>query len=183
MSRLTWLAALVLLLPAAAEAQAIDHARSSIRFTTRQMNVPFEGEFRRFSAKVRWNSVRPEDSQAEVEVDIGSIDLGAPEFSDEARGRAFFNAAVFPKAFFRSTSVRPLGGDRFEVAGRLGIKGVARDVVVPFSVRTEAESRVFESTFTLKRLDFRVGEGTWADTGTLANDVEVRMRLVTNRGS
>lgn len=183
MSRLTWLAALVLLLPAAAEAQAIDHARSSIRFTTRQMNVPFEGEFRRFSAKVRWNSVRPEDSQAEVEVDIGSIDLGAPEFSDEARGRAFFNAAVFPKATFRSTSVRPLGGDRFEVAGRLGIKGVARDVVVPFSVRTEAESRVFESTFTLKRLDFRVGEGTWADTGTLANDVEVRMRLVTNRGS
>lgn len=183
MSRLTWLAALFLLLPAAAGAQAIDYTRSSIRFTTRQMNVPFEGEFRRFGAKVQWNSVRPEDSQAEVEVDIGSIDLGAPEFSDEARGRAFFNAAVFPKATFRSTSVRPLGGDRFEVAGRLGIKGVARDVVVPFSVRTEAESRVFESTFTLKRLDFRVGEGTWADTGTLANDVEVRMRLVTTRGS
>jgi polyisoprenoid-binding protein YceI len=182
-SRLTWLAALILLLPAAAEAQAIDYARSSIRFTTRQMNVPFEGEFRRFGAEIRWNPARPEESQAAFEVDIGSVDLGAADFSDEARGRAFFNVAVFPKASFRSTSVRPLGGDRFEAAGRLAIKGVSRDVVVPFSVRTEAESRVFESTFTLKRLDFRVGEGAWADTGTLSNDVEVRMRLVATRGS
>lgn len=179
MSRLTWLAALVLLLPAAAGAQAIDTARSSIRFTTRQMNVPVEGEFRRFGGEIRWNPTRPEESEAAFEVDIGSVDLGAADFSDEARGRSFFNAVVFPQASFRSSSVRTLGEGRHEVAGRLGIKGVARDIVVPFTVRTETDTRIFEAAFTLKRLDFRIGEGAWADTGTLANDVEVRVRLVT----
>ena len=179
MSRLTWLAALVLLLPAAAGAQAIDYARSSIRFTTRQMNVPLEGEFRRFGAEIRWNPARPEESQATFEIDTGSVDLGAADFSDEARGRSFFNAVVFPQASFRSSSVRALAEGRYEVAGRLGIKGVARDIVVPFTVRTESDTRTFEAAFTLKRLDFRIGEGAWADTGTLADNVEVRLRLVT----
>jgi hypothetical protein len=62
-------------------------------------------------------------------------------------------------------------------------QGIARDIVVPFTVKTESDARVFEAAFALKRLDFRIGEGPWADTGTLANDVEVRLRLVTARGT
>jgi hypothetical protein len=45
-------------------------------------------------------------------------------------------------------------------------------------VRTDAAgNRVAEGTFSLKRLDYRIGEGEWADTGTVANDVVVRVRM------
>ena len=32
-------------------------------------------------------------------------------------------------------------------------------------------------SFTLKRLDFRLGEGEWADVSAVANEVQVRFRL------
>ena len=79
-----------------------------------------------------------------------------------------------PSGFFYVD--RPAG--RYEATGKLGIKGVTRDVTVPFSVKDEAGRRVFESTFPLKRLDYRIGEGEWADTKTLANETTVNVRLV-----
>jgi hypothetical protein len=30
----------------------------------------------------------------------------------------------------------------------------------------------------LNRLDYRIGDGQWADTGTVANEVAVRIRMV-----
>jgi hypothetical protein len=36
---------------------------------------------------------------------------------------------------------------------------------------------VATGSFTLKRLDFRIGEGEWTDTSLLANDVVVRLKL------
>jgi hypothetical protein len=37
---------------------------------------------------------------------------------------------------------------------------------------------VAEGQFTLKRLDFRIGEGVWGDTDAVANDIVVRVRMV-----
>jgi polyisoprenoid-binding protein YceI len=92
--------------------------------------------------------------------------------------RPFLDARKHPRAAFVSTAVKPLGGGRFEVAGRLTIKGVTRDVVVPFTVKTDGPSSVFDGAVTIKRLDFKVGEGEWTDTKILADDVQVRFRLV-----
>jgi len=36
---------------------------------------------------------------------------------------------------------------------------------------------VATGSFALKRLDFKVGEGDWADTSVVANDVQVRFKL------
>ena len=35
-----------------------------------------------------------------------------------------------------------------------------------------------EGQFTVKRLDFRIGEGMWADTNTVADEVVIRIRMV-----
>ena len=42
----------------------------------------------------------------------------------------------------------------------------------------EAKSSVAEGSFPLKRIDFKVGEGLWADTEMVADDVVVRIRMV-----
>ena len=58
--------------------------------------------------------------------------------SSEIRDRLWFDTAKFPVAHFASTSIRDLGGDKYEVAGALTIKGIKRDVVVPVAVRKDA---------------------------------------------
>jgi len=65
------------------------------------------------------------------------------------------------------------------VAGKLTLKGIARDAVVPIVLtRDAAGNSVAEGTFTIKRLDFRIGDADWADPDTVANEVIVRVRMV-----
>jgi cytochrome b561 len=171
----------LLLSPLDAMAAPIDATRSTVTFAGKQMGVPVEGLFRRVSGNLDWNAARPEQSRVQVEVDLTSIDLGEPQFNAELQGRSFFDTVPFPKATFTSVSMKPLGGGRFEVSGRLAIKGVARDLVAPVTVREDGGQRIFEAVFPIRRLDYRIGEGEWSDQKTLANEVQVRVRLVTAR--
>lgn len=88
-----------------------------------------------------------------------------------------FNAQRFPQAWFQSTSINGSGGGRFEVAGKLTIKGNVRDIVVPVNVVQNAGTSVASGAFTIKHLDFKIGEGDWGDTSIVANDVQVRFKL------
>jgi polyisoprenoid-binding protein YceI len=164
--------------PDAPAQQGVDYGRSRISFVSRQMNVPVEGEFRKFVAQVNWNARQPEASVARVDIDAASFDMGERMLNDEAVSRPFLDARNHPRAGFVSTGVKALGAGRFEVGGRLTIKGVTRDVVVPFTTRNEAVGTVFDGAVTIRRLDFRIGEGEWSDTRILADDVQVKFRLV-----
>ena len=90
---------------------------------------------------------------------------------------AWFDAAKHPSASFESTAIKALGEGRFEVAGKLAIKGAARDVVVPVALAQAGPRSIATGAFTIKRLDFGIGEGEWSDTSIVANDVQVRFKL------
>jgi polyisoprenoid-binding protein YceI len=64
------------------------------------------------------------------------------------------------------------------VAGKLSIKGVAKDLTVPVQLAQSGPQSTATGSFVIKRLDFKVGEGEWTDTSMLANDVLVRFKLV-----
>ena len=83
-----------------------------------------------------------------------------------------------PQATFQSTAIRATGPGRFEVAGRLTIKGTARELVVPVQLAAAGAQQVASGSFTIRRLDYKVGEAEWADTSLLANDVQVRFKLL-----
>jgi polyisoprenoid-binding protein YceI len=165
-------------LPLRAPAQAVDYDKSEIGFVSRQMNVPVEGRFRKFTAQVRFDPRNLAAARAEIEVDLGSIETGSEEADTEVRKKGWFNLVAFPRARFVSTGVRALGADRFEAKGLLSIKGATRDITAPFSVKRTDESVVYEGGFTLLRLQFNIGEGIWSDTETVADEVQVRFRFV-----
>lgn len=100
-----------------------------------------------------------------------------PETEAELAKPEWFDTRKFPQAQFQSTAIKGLGGGRYEVAGKLTIKGQARDLVVPVAVAQNAGTTTATGAFTLKRLDFKIGEGDWADTSMVANDVQVKFKL------
>jgi polyisoprenoid-binding protein YceI len=157
--------------------QKIIPAKSSIRFLTKQMNVPVEGQFRKFDATVAFDPAKPDATKAEFEVELASIDLGNEEGETEARRKLWLNVEAFPKAKFVATTVKSLGSGRFEASGPLTIKGVTHDIVAPFAMSEAAGVRLVEGQFTLKRLQFKIGEGPWSDTDAVADDVLVRFRF------
>ena len=170
--------ALAIALPADAQApRKIDRAKSTIRFVTKQMNVPVEGQFKRFDATVAFDPAKPEATKAEFEVDLTSIDLGNADGETEAKRKAWLNVEAFPKARFIAESVKPAGPGKYVATGPLSIKGVSQPITAPFTLVDAAGVRTVEGQFTLKRLPFKIGEGPWADTDTVADEVLVRFRF------
>ena len=157
--------------------QKIVQAKSQIRFVTKQMNVPVEGQFKKFDGSVAFDPAKPEATKAEFEVMLGSIDLGNEEGETEVKGKAWFNADAFPKAKFVASSVKSLGGGKFEARGPLSIKGVSQEIVAPFTLTEAGGVRTVDGQFPLKRLQFKIGEGPWSDTDTVADEVLVRFRF------
>ena len=152
-------------------------AKSTIRFVVRQMNVPVEGVFRKFDATVAFDPAKPAATKARFDVDLASIDLGSAEGETEARGKSWFDVAAFPRATFVASAVRQTGSGKYEATGPLTIKGATRVIVAPFTLSESAGIRLVEGQFTLKRLDFKIGEGAWADTDTVADDILVKFRF------
>jgi polyisoprenoid-binding protein YceI len=162
-----------------ARADSIIADKSEIAFTTKQMGVNFDGRFRKFSGDVVFRPAALDQSKAEIDVDLASVDLASADSESEAKGPLWFNTAKFPVAHFSSTAIRKVGDNRYAVTGKLSLKGIAREYVIPITLRNDASgNRVAEGTFPVKRLDHKVGEGEWADPDTVANDVVVRLRLV-----
>jgi polyisoprenoid-binding protein YceI len=169
-----------LLLPSvAAGAQGVLVDKSEIRFVSKQMGVNVEGRFRKWKASVAFDPKDLAHSKADLDIDLGSIDLASEDSEAEMKGKVWFDTARFPSARFVSSAIRATGPDRYEVVGALTIKGITRDAVVPLALtRDGGGNSVAEGTFTVKRLEFHVGEGEWADPTTVANDVQVRVRMV-----
>ena len=162
---------------ACAEGVLVD--KSEIRFVSKQMGVNVEGRFRKWKADIVFRPNNLAASKAEFDIDLSSIDLASAESEGEAEGTVWFNTAKFPTAHFASTSIKDLGGDKYDVAGRLSMKGITKDAIVPVVLKKDANgNRIAEGSFTVKRLDYKIGEGLWTDTDTVANEVVVRVRML-----
>ena len=162
----------------ALEFTEVQAGKSTVTFAYRQMNVPMEGRFSKFSARIAFDPARINAAQARIEVDLASIDTGFSESNDEVGGKLWFNTKAFPAAQFVSSGVKTLGNNRYEALGKLTIKGKSMDVSAPFTFRQEGSLAMFDGVFSLKRLDYAIGEGIWADLGTVANEVQVVFHIV-----
>ncbi|TNF58818.1 MAG: YceI family protein [Burkholderiales bacterium] len=163
--------------PLAASAQQQMLAdRSELRFVSRQMGVPVEGRFQRFAAQVKFDPARLDESRISFTVDTGSARINR-DADAELPKPIWFNVAQFPQATFESSRIRRLEGNRFEVAGRLSIKGVSSDVVVPVTLAQSGSTTTASGSFPIRRLSFRIGEKEWADTSMVADEVQVRFQI------
>jgi polyisoprenoid-binding protein YceI len=173
--------ALSLALPVLAAALKTDPAKSSVSAVFKQLNVPVEAKFRKFNAQIDFDNAKPEASKASMEIDVPSFDLGDPEYNKEVQKKEWFNAAQFPKASFVSSTIKPAAGGKFNVTGKLTIKGKTADVSFPLTLKKEGANQVFEGTLPIKRLAFNVGEGDWKDTSMVADEVLIKFHVVTTQ--
>lgn len=152
--------------------------QSSLSFVFREMGVPVDGHFRKFSTRLAFDPAHLATAKAAIVLDLASVDAGSDEANDSVVGKAWFDVQQFPQAQFVSTGVKALGGDRYELNGQVSIKGRTQAVSAPFTFHAQGRTGSFDGSFVLKRADFAIGEGVWADFGTVANEIEVRFHIL-----
>lgn len=161
--------------PATANARLVP-ASSEVAFTAKQLGVPLEGRFKRFDAQIALDPRQPQAGKVAFQIELGSVAINAETDSELAQA-TWFNTAKFPKATFVSSAIKAAGPGRFDVSGTLSIKGQAKPLVVPVTLVQSAGVTTATGSFVLKRLDFKIGDGDWADPSVVANDVQVRFKL------
>ena len=174
------LMAALLAAPAQAQTQAQQKllpAQSDIGFAIKQMGVGVEGHFKRFEAHIAFDPAKLDAAKMAFTVDLASATMGTPDMDSELPKATWFNTAKFPQATFQSSMVKSLGGGKFEVSGKLAVKGNVRDVVVPVLLVANGAMTTASGAFPIKRLAFKIGENEWADTSMLADDVQVKFKL------
>ncbi len=156
-----------------AHAATLQPEKSDLSFTFKQMGVPVDGKFKKFEAQLDFDAKKPEAGKIAFTVDLGSVSLGDPSFDHELAGTPWFDTKRNGKATFVSSGIKPTGTGKYDVAGKLTIKGAVRDVIVPITL----SNGVAAGSVPIKRLDFKIGDGEWADTSVVANDVIVKFKL------
>ncbi len=159
-------------------AQKLIPAQSEISFISRQMGVPVSGTFKKFTADIAFDPKKPDAAKIAFRVDLLSADLGNPETEKELKKPSWFDSINVPAATFVSTSVRALGGGKFEFAGKLAIKGISQNIVVPIALTQTKDGTKAAGSFSLKRIDFKIGDGDWNDVSLVANEVIVNVKLL-----
>jgi polyisoprenoid-binding protein YceI len=161
----------------------IDTAHSEAAFQVRHLLSKVRGRFSDFAGTVQFDEAQPEASSVIVTIRAASIDTNQPDRDAHLRSDDFFAAETYPTITFVSTTIAPQGGQRFDVAGTLTMRGVSKSIVIPMTFLGRAtdpwgqEKFAFEGDVTLNRKDFGLNWNAVVETGGWLVGDEVKVSL------
>lgn len=174
------LAALLFAAASASPAFAADYVQapgSKLTFAGTYQGDVFTGRFPGFATQLSFDPADPSAAKLDVVIPMASATTDNADFDGELRGAAFFDTAKFAQARYTATGFRALGGDRYAADGTLELHGVRKPVTLTFTWTPGAQP-VLAGKATVRRLDFGVGEGDWADTSLIPDAIAVSTRVV-----
>ena len=167
--------------PAVADSWTVDHDASRLGFEGRQGGDGFEGVFQRFDAQIEFDPQRLEESHAVVTIDMSSASTGAEQRDGLLPTEDWFDVAQFPESRFETTGFREVGPGLYEADAQLHIRGVAQDVILPFSLEIAGDQAQVDGALEMSRATFGVGQGDWESPDVVAHEVKVVVQLVARR--
>lgn len=177
---LGWIVVLGLVLvaaPALAQTWQVDPAHSTLTFTNTYQTVAYTGQFRRFSAQIDYDPADLAHAKFDVTVDITSLDTENSERDHAALGADFFDTAKFPQAHFVTTSFRESANGEMLADGTLTLRGIGKPVTLVVKFVPNGNTATLDVAAQVRRLDFGIGTGEWADLSMIGNAVTVHGHL------
>ncbi|RPE80982.1 YceI family protein [Vulcaniibacterium tengchongense] len=165
---------------AAAPALAADYVQapgSTLTFASKYEGEAFTGRFAGFTTRFSFDPKQLAGARLDVTIPLAGVTTNNGDRDGELKGASFFDVAKFPQARYSARRFRSLGGNRYAADGTLTLRGVSKPVTLTFAWTPGAQP-VLTGQATVKRLEFGVGGGDWADTGLIPNEVAVSTKVV-----
>ncbi len=165
---------------AAAPAMAADYEQapgSILVFATKYDGEVFTGTFPGFQTQLSFDPANPAAGKLDVTIPLAGARSGNSDRDSTLQGKDFFNVAQFAQARYTASGFRAVGGNQFAADGTLQLRGVSKPVTLTFTWTPGAQP-VLTGKTTVKRLDFGVGGGDWADTKTIPDETAISTKVV-----
>ncbi|MFC3816911.1 YceI family protein [Lysobacter sp. GCM10012299] len=158
-------------------ANYVQAAGSSLTFASKYEGEVFTGKFPGFVTRFSFDPAQLATAKLDVSIPLASATTANSDRDDALRGADFFASGKFPQARYTATKFRSLGGNQYAADGSLSLRGVSKPVTLTFTW-TPGAKPVLAGKATIKRMDFGVGGGDWADTAMIPNEVAVSTKVV-----
>ncbi len=155
----------------------IQTAGSSLGFSGKYQGEVFNGQFPGFVSTFSFDPVKLAGAKLDVTIPLVTATTRNADYDGELRGASFFNSKKFPQARYTATKFRALGANKYAADGTLSLRGVSKPVTLTFTWTAGAKPTL-AGTALVKRLDFGVGGGDWADVGVIPNEIKVTTKVV-----
>ena len=162
-----------------ADEYKIDPNHSSVNFSVTHLMVStVNGRFTTFEGKILYDGKDVTKSSVNVDIKTATVNTDNTSRDNDLRSAGFFDAEKFPDITFQSKSVEKKGND-YVAHGTLTIKGVAKDVDLPFELKGPADAGKMgkvmgaHASLTVNRQDFGVSKGG----GMVGNEVKIDLNV------
>lgn len=154
--------------------RVVDYASSSIKFKIKNAGIGVDGHFSEFTASVQFDPKNLATANIEGKIKTTSINTGINGRDNHLRKEEFFYVDKYAEIHFKSTSIKQQG-NAYSVAGKLTIKDVTKDVLLILKQSKNGTQDVYETSLTIDRLDFHIGEDSW----TMSDEVLITIKITT----
>lgn len=168
--------------PLQAATWSVDPDASTITFTATFEGTPFGGNLGKITGTVVFEPAHPEAGHFDVNIDLRHADTGSQDLNDGMTLPAWFDLTRHPTAHFVSDTVTLTAPGNYATSGTLTLKGVSRRVTLPFTFEADGPTARIHGNTTLRRTDFKIGEGEWATGDAIGLDVKLEAAVTLRRG-
>lgn len=155
-----------------ADAYRLDTSHTRVGFAVRHMVISkVRGEFKQYDATLLFDASDVTKSSLQGTIQVASIDTGHEKRDNHLRGSDFFHAEEHPIITFKSKRIDKKG-EQYVMIGDLTIRGVTKEIELPFAVTEPITHRNqtrfgFAAELEINRKDYGVSYNNMTDSGGL----------------
>ncbi len=148
--------------------------KSQLTFTAVQNGAPVSGTFPSFSGDIHFDPSSLADSHVRISIDLASVVTSYGQVADTLKTSDWFDTSHFPQAIFQANRFTKKADNLYEGQGTLTMRNKTVPTSVTFSLNEYSPTHALvKGNAVLKRTSFGVGQGEWADTNAIKDDVNV----------
>ncbi|MBL0329600.1 MAG: YceI family protein [Bacteroidetes bacterium] len=130
---------------------------SSITFKIKNAGVSVDGSFTGLVADIKFNPLKPEEAVITASVNSKTINTDNSMRDEHLRKAEYFDVEKFPKITLQSVKIEKTGPITYKGLFKLTMKGVTKEVIIPFNFMKIPEKTEFKGSFSINRRDYGVG--------------------------
>ena len=162
----------------------VDQTKSSLTWAVTVNGQPVTGKFQAFGALIAFDPADLANSSAKITMDMTAVKSGDATRDAMLLKPEWYDVLGFPQAVFQTTSFTSKGGNKFDAAAKLTLKGVVKDIVLPLTIDITGKVAVAKGEVVLRRVDYGVGKSKeFAGDAPVGLNVKVMVNVTAVRAN
>lgn len=149
---------------------------STVTFVIKNAGLKVDGKLEGLQTTIKFDSPNLTTSSIEASVETTTVNTDNKTRDGHLRKEEYFDVAKFPKMSLKSVSFSK-DGNNYKGKFKLTIKGVTKEIEIPFSYIENGNSATFKGSFTINRLDYKVGGNSWV----MADNVIISLNILATK--